>query len=391
MAHALLSPSGASRWLACTPSARLEQSFPDRAGEAAQEGTLAHALAELLLKHKLGLVIKNTYSRELQAIMTDKLFSEEMLEFIETYTDFVIEQFELAKMQTKDAMIFLETRLDMSDYVPDGFGTGDVCIVADGVLDFIDLKYGKGVPVYAEENKQMMLYALGALKEYSHLYDIHTVRMTINQPRLDSISSWEITVNDLTLWAEKVLKPKAQLAFEGKGEFNPGKACQFCKAKAICRANADYQLRLADMEFRVPELLEPDEVAEILKRKAQFLSWLTSVSDYALLEAVHNGAEWPGFKLVEGRSNRKYVDETKVAETLVKAGFGDDVIYTKKLLGITAMEKAIGKKPFTLHLAEHITKPQGSPTLVEESDKRPIFEKSNTAMDDFALPCDEIE
>ena len=391
MAHALLSPSGASRWLACTPSARLEQSFPDRAGEAAQEGTLAHALAELLLKHKLGLVIKKTYSRELQTIMNDKLYSEEMLEFIEGYTDYVIEQFELAKMQTKDAMIFLETRLDMTDYVPDGFGTGDVCIVADKILDFIDLKYGKGVPVSAIENKQMMLYALGALKEYSHLYDIEIVRMTIHQPRLDSISTWEISVNELIEWAETELKPKATLAFEGKGEFNPGKACQFCKAKAVCRANAEYQLYLAKMEFKVPELLTPEEVADILKRKQQFMSWLTSISDYALIEAVHNGAEWPGFKLVEGRSNRKYVDEAKVAETLKNAGFDDDVIYTKKLLGITAMEKEIGKKPFAIHLTELVTKPKGSPTLVDAADKRPVFEKDNTAMDDFALPCDDIE
>ena len=391
MSHALLSPSGASRWLSCTPSARLEQTFPDRAGEAAAEGTLAHSLAELLLQHKLGLVIKKTYSRSLQEIMNDKRFSEEMLEFMEVYTDYVIEQYEAAKTQTKDAMIFLETRLDMTDYVPEGFGTGDVCIVADHTLDFIDLKYGKGVPVDAVENKQMMLYALGALKEYSHLYEIHKVRMTIYQPRLDSISTWEIQVNDLIVWAETDLRPKAALAYAGEGEFNPGKACQFCKAKAICRANAEYQLELAKHDFKVPELLSPEEVANILKRKKQFVSWLTSVSDYALLEAVHNGVEWPGFKLVEGRSNRKYTDEAEVAKTLKEAGFDDEVIYKKELLGITAMEKAIGKKPFTLHLSELTIKPKGSPTLVDGTDPRPKFEKDNTANDDFALPCDDIE
>lgn len=391
MSHALLSPSGASRWLSCTPSARLEQSFPDRAGEAAAEGTLAHSLAELLLQHKLGLVIKKTYSRSLQEIMNDKRFSEEMLEFMETYTDFVIEQYEAAKTQTKDAMIFLETRLDMTDYVPEGYGTGDVNIVADKILDFVDLKYGKGVPVSAIENRQMMLYALGALKEYGHLYDIETVRMTIHQPRLDSISTWEISVAELINWAETELKPKAALAFEGKGEFKPGKACQFCKAKAICRANSEFQLELAQHEFEVPELLSPSEVADILKRKKQFVSWLTSVSDYALLEAVHNGAEWPGFKLVEGRSNRKYTDETEVAKTLKEAGFDDDVIYKKELLGITAMEKAIGKKPFSLHLTELTIKPKGSPTLVDESDPRQKFEKNNTALDDFSMPCEDIE
>lgn len=384
-AHALLSPSGASRWIACPRSARLEQQFPDRAGQAAAEGTLAHELAELMIGFKLGHVKKPAYTKALKTIQSNELYSVEMLNYMDEYSSYVLEEFHNVQAHTPDADIFLETRLDMTDYVPEGFGTGDVCIVADHVLNFIDLKYGKGVPVDATENKQMMLYALGLIKEYAHLYDAHTVRMTIYQPRLDSISTWEITVEDLLDWAETVLKPAAQLAFEGKGEFSPGKHCQFCKAKAVCRANAEWNLEAAKKEFTNPDLLTEEEVAEVLERSASLKKWLTSVEDYALMKAIHEGTQWPGLKLVEGRSNRRYIDENAVVVRLCEAGVDKDKIYKpQSLVGITELQKNIGKPLFTQIIEPLLEKPPGAPTLVSEEDPRPVYSDPKSAASDFA-------
>lgn len=384
-AHALLSPSGASRWIACPRSARLEQSFPDRAGQAAAEGTLAHELAELMIGFKLGRVKKPAYTKALKVIQSNELYSVEMLNYMDEYSAYVLEEFHNVQAHTPDADIFLETRLDMTDYVPEGFGTGDVCIVADHVLNFIDLKYGKGVPVDATENKQMMLYALGLIKEYAHLYDAHTVRMTIYQPRLDSISTWEIAVDDLLDWAETVLKPAAKLAFEGKGEFSPGKHCQFCKAKAVCRANADWNLEAAKNEFTNPDLLSEAEVAEVLERSASLKKWLTSVEDYALMKAIHDGTQWPGLKLVEGRSNRRYIDENAVVVRLCEAGVDKDKIYKpQSLVGITELQKNIGKTLFTQIIEPLLEKPPGAPTLVSEEDPRPVYSDPKSAASDFA-------
>lgn len=389
--HAILSPSGASKWLACPPSARLEQTFPDRAGEAAAEGTLAHAIAETMLKYKTGAIRKTAYLKEMVNHSKNKLHSDDMLSYMEDYTDYVMEVYAKAKSTTKDAIIFLETRLDMTDYVPEGFGTGDINIVADKILDFIDLKYGKGVIVSAIKNKQMMLYALGAYKEFSHLYEIETIRMTIYQPRLDNIDTWEIHVDDLLKWAKEEVKPKAQLAWEGKGEFLPGSHCTFCRAKPVCRAFAEKNLEVAKYDFAKPETLDDDEIADVLKKGKELASWVKSVQDYALLESVHNGKKWPGFKLVEGRSNRKYSDELKVVEVLLNSGFSEADLFTKKILGITAMEQKITKKVFNEKLGELIIKPKGSPTLVPQSDKRPEYEPdgSSSILDDFGGDFDE--
>jgi hypothetical protein len=387
--HAILSPSGASRWLSCTPSARLEQSFPDRAGTAAAEGTLAHELAELTIGYKLGRVKKPAYIKALKEIQTNPLYDTGMLGYIEDYACFVLEQFDLAKEHTKDAEIFLETRLDMTDYVPEGFGTGDVCIVADNVMEFIDLKYGKGVPVSATENKQMMLYALGLLKEYNHLYDAHTIRMTIVQPRLDDISSWEIGVTELLDWAETVLKPKAKLAFDGQGEYEAGEHCRFCRAKAVCRANAEYHLAAAAKEFTNPDLLTDQEVSDVLDRSAGLKKWLTSVEDYALLLAIHNDKQWPNLKLVEGRSNRRYTNEVTVADNLEKAGIPEDKLYKKRaLFGITDLQRNIGKPLFESVVTPLLEKPPGAPTLVSAADPRPVYADPKSAASDFA---EEIE
>lgn len=383
--HAILSPSGASRWLACTPSARLEQQFPDRAGEAAAEGTLAHALGELLLRYKTKQLPPSLYDSRLKEIQADKLYDGSMLDHAEDYAVFVLERFAEAQAHTKDALLFLETKLDLTDYVPEGFGTGDAIIIADGTLDLIDLKYGKGVAVSAHENRQMMLYGLGALRDFDFMYDIQKVHMTIHQPRIENYSSYELTVAELRQWAEAELKPKAQLAWEGKGDYAPGAHCRFCRAKAVCRANADHNLEVAKHEFKDPARLDDSEIAEILGRVDQLTAWINAVEEHALNEAVNGGKKWPGYKLVEGRSNRKYSSEEAVALKLSQiASLREDQYAPRKLLGITDMQKLLGKKDFAFYLDPLIIKPPGKPTLVPASDKRPEYNSIESAVNDFS-------
>lgn len=382
--HAVLSPSGAERWLNCTPSARLEQQFPDSAGAAASEGTLAHSLGELLIRLKAKLITKMAYVKELGIIQASTQYEHAMFEYADAYAVYVVEKLSEAQSHTKDAILFLEHRLNLTDYIPEGFGTGDTIIIADGVMDIIDLKYGKGVSVSAENNKQMMLYSLGALREFDYMYDIQTVRMTIYQPRLDSVTTFEMSVVALKEWAEKELIPRASLAFAGQGEFSPGPHCRFCRAKATCKANADYNLALAKYDFADSPLLKDEEIADILTRADAFINWIGAVGEHALNEAVNNGKKWPGFKLVEGRSNRTYTDEEKVAAKLIAEGFPENTLFTKKLLGITAMEKEIGKPDFSKHLSDLVVKPPGKPTLVPETDKRPEYHSADAAAKDFA-------
>lgn len=384
MAHAILSPSGASRWLACPPSAILEQQFPDSSGDAAAEGTLAHSLGELLIKRNLKMVMQRDFKKELAVIQANKFYNDAMFEYCEDYAVYVCEQYAKAQALTPDALIYLETRLDMTPWVPEGFGTGDVVIIADDVLVFIDLKYGKGVPVSAQENKQMMLYALGALHGFEHLYGINHVKMTIYQPRLDNIDVFTLNRNDLIVWAETELKPKAKQAFAGEGEFSPSEsACRFCRAKATCKALADYNLQLAKHDFAEPKLLGDADIVDILGRTDLFTSWIKAVNEYAYASAM-GGKVWEGYKLVEGRSNRVYTDETAIAATLAEKGLSEDKIYTKKLIGITAMEKELGKSDFATYLSPYVAKPAGKPTLVPETDKRPVIQLSSSAEADFA-------
>ncbi len=383
MSHAILSPSGASRWLACTPSARFEENFSESKSSFAAEGTLAHSLGELLIREKLGQLKKAAFKKALAEIQSNELYDDSMLDYCEDYAVFVMERFAEAQSHTSDAAIFLEKKLDMSDYVPEGFGTGDAVIVADGTMETIDLKYGKGVAVAVTENKQQMLYALGALKDFAFIYNISHVRMTIYQPRISNIESWEMSVDDLMNWAENELKPKAQMAFNGEGEFAPGSHCQFCRGKAKCKALADKNLELAAYEFRDSNILSDEEVSDILTRMDLFINWINAVEEHALNEAINNGKKWPGYKVVEGRSNRKYSDSDQVATTLLKAGFAEEIIYTKKLLSITNMEKEIGKKPFGELIGPFLIKPPGKPTLVPESDKRPAYHSAEAAKVDF--------
>ena len=359
--HALLSASSSRRWLNCTPSAKLEEQFAEETGNSvyAEEGTAAHALAE----HKLKRCLKRRSKRPVSDYQCD-----EMEECTDGYVAYAMEQVELARQECKDPVVLIEQRLDYSAYVPEGFGTGDLLIVADRVLTVVDLKYGKGVAVDAEWNPQMMLYGLGALELFGAIYDIDTVRMTIYQPRLESVSTWEISVPELMEWVEKELKPKAALAISGEGEFRSGSWCRFCKAKDTCRARAEEYLRLAQMEFKAPALLTDDEVAEVLKVADELARWSADVYAYAQDEAVSRGKKWAGFKLVEGRSCRKYTDEEEAAEAAVAAGYAD--IYKRSLIGITEMEKLMGKKRFAEVLGKLVYKPQGKITLVPESDKR---------------------
>jgi len=367
----------------CTPSAALEAQMPDSTSEAAEEGTLAHGLGELMIRVALGRVSKAAFADCMKNIAKDKFYNEAMHEYAEQYCTFVLEKFAEATKRTKDAVIEVEAKLDMTDYIPEGFGTGDAVIIADGTMHIIDLKYGKGVPVSCVENKQMMLYAIGALRDADMLYDIKNVEMTIYQPRLDNISSWTIGKAQLLNWAENYLKPRAELAFNGEGEFLPGDHCRFCRIKKRCRALAELNLELAKYDFRDPVLLEDVEIADILLRTDGFVNWINGVNAYALTEAL-NGKKFEGFKLVEGRSVRCYSDSDAIAKKLTTNGYPEAVIYEKKLLGITAMEKTISKPVFNELLSDLIIKPEGKPTLVPVTDKRTELNSLDRAVADFS-------
>lgn len=369
--HAVLSASSSHRWLYCSPSARLEQSFADYETEAAAEGTAAHALCE----HKLRKALKMRSRKPLS-----KYDCDEMDEFTNGYVDFVLEHLEQTKLHCKDPIVLIEQRLDFSKYVPGGFGTGDCVIIADGMLHIIDFKYGQGVLVDAEDNPQMKLYSLGALELFDSLYDISTVSMTIYQPRRENVSTWTVSVDTLNDWAENELRPKATLAYDGEGEYWPGEWCTFCKANVKCRARAESKLKLASREFALPPLLSDEEIEEILVSLGDLTKWANSIMAYATDVAVNHGKRWNGFKLVEGRSNRKYADEETVAEAAKQAGYRD--IYKTSLITLSEMEKLMGKAQFKEVLGDFIYKPQGKLTLVPDSDKRQAIEISNI-QDDF--------
>ena len=380
-AHAVLSPSSAGRWLVCTPSARLEQKFPDQSGEAALEGVLAHALAELMLRTRSS-EQPGMYSDEISAIKQHARYSEDMLFHVESYVTFVENQLQEARESTTDAVLLIEQLLDLRSWVPDGFGTADAVIIADDLMEIIDLKFGKGVPVSATSNKQMMLYALGAIYKFGIAYDIHTVRMSIFQPRLDNVSTFEMSADALQHWADTSLAPLARLAFAGEGDFIPGDHCRFCKARAQCKAFADQNLVLAKHDFKDQTLLSDNQISSILLLADQFKRWLSDLEEFALSAAVSSGKQWPGLKLVEGRSIRTWTSQDEVARTLINAGIPEAIIYERKLLGLTAMEKALSKKTFNDLLTGLIIKPQGKPALVPLNDKRTEL---NSASKDFAL------
>lgn len=367
--HALLSASSAHRWIACPPSALLSKKFEDFSSSFAQEGTDAHTLAQYKLEKLLGLPTKDP---------TESLsfYDEEMNDHAENYAAFVLEQVEKAKETCVDPQVLIEQKLDFSSYVPEGFGHVDCLIIADGTLTVIDYKYGLGIKVSSERNPQMFCYALGGLALFDGIYDIDNVRLVIYQPRRENISEYSISKNELIQWAEDVLSPTAELASKGEGEYKAGEHCQFCKAKATCRKRAEYNLELAKYDFEVPATLDHDEIAAILVKADELVSWANDVKEYALKEAL-NGTKFEGFKLVAGRSNRKYTDEAAAADLVIAAGKDP---FEKKLLGITAMTALLGKKAFEDILGGLTYKPPGKPVLVTADDKRPEF---NSAYEDF--------
>lgn len=370
--HSLLSPSSAFRWIKCTPSAKLNVALPDSTSEYALQGTAAHTLCEYKLQKLLGKDAKDP---------TENLtyFDAEMADCTDSYQQYVSEQIETAKQFCKDPIVLVEQKLDFSKWVPQGFGTGDCVIVADNVLTVIDFKYGVGVLVEAEQNPQMMCYALGALALFDSIYDIENVVMTIFQPRRDNISIYELSKKELLQWADEILSPAAQLAAKGEGEFKAGKHCKFCKVKATCRKRAEYNLELARYDFEMPANLEDTEIEVILSKADELAAWCSDIKEYAFQQAL-NGKQWNGWKLVEGRSVRKYINEDAVAETVKNAGYDP---YEHKVLGITAMTRMLGKAKFENLLSSFIEKPTGKPALVPKSDKRPSIDKAVQAADDF--------
>lgn len=355
--------------MACPPSARLCAELPDKSSSYALQGTDAHELAAYKVLHAIGEDVKDP---------TENLtfFDQEMDSYTDAYKDFVMEKYMDAKKHCKDPVLLVEQKLDFSEWVPEGYGTGDAVIVADDILHVIDLKFGMGVIVNAEENPQLMCYGLGALSLFDGIYDIQSIRLSIFQPRRDNISTYEISKEDLLRWAKDTLSPAAELAFNGGGEFHAGDHCQFCKLKATCRKRAEYNLEMARYDFEMPSQLSETEISLILPRIDELTAWANDVREYALKQAMA-GTEFPGYKLVAGRSVTRYTDENAVAAAVISAGYDP---YEKKLMGITAMKSMLGKDQFNTVLGSLTHKPQGKPTLVPTSDKRPAI---NTVEIDF--------
>ncbi len=367
--HALLSASSAHRWLNCPPSAQASAGVRDEASQAALQGTAAHALAE----YKLLRALKRRAKRPVSEFEDD-----EMDQLTSDYIDFVFEHLTTARQACPDAQVFVEQRLDYSHVAPGGFGTGDCVILAEPVLHIIDLKYGMGVEVSPEANPQLMLYGLGALAAFDALYDIREVRLSIFQPRRGNVATWTIPAEDLTSWGRDTVAPIAKVAAAGGGEYRAGSWCQFCRIAATCRARAEANLALSRHEFAPPAELTLDEVADVLAKIPELKAWASDVEAWALAQA-QAGKRLPGFKVVAGRSIRRYADEAAVAQAAKRAGYTD--IWDKKLIGITAMERLMGKRTFTEVLGELVVKPEGKPTLVPETDKRPPLTPASAATD----------
>ena len=381
MAHAILSASGASRWLACTPSARLEEQFPDSTSEYAKEGTLAHEVCELKVrKNLIEQMSTRAYNTKLKKLKENELWQDEMDKFTDAYLEYIQK---LVHSYSCSPAVMVEKKVDFSQYVPEGFGTADCIVIAEGTMHIIDFKYGKGVAVSAENNPQMKLYALGAYLEYSMLYPIEKIKMAIVQPRLENeASESEIFVAELMDWAENVVKPLAEKAYKGEGTYIAGNHCRFCRAKATCRERARMNLEASKFEMKAGALLSDEEVGEALKMAQDLAKWAEDLKEYALTESL-KGKIIPGWKAVEGRSVRAFKDTDLAIKTIVDFGIDEALLYERKQLTLAQIEKLLGAKQFKELVGELVEKAPGKPTLVLETDKREKIVNRITAEEDF--------
>lgn len=378
--HALLSPSAAHRWLNCTPSVRLEEGIEDKGSDFAAEGTLAHAICEQKLLTLLGRP-HDEADKEIEEL-SPKYHSGEMDEYTDTYKAIVMEKYNAAKVNTPDAQLLVEVRLDFRSFLQDSFGTADAVIIADDLMEIIDFKYGKGVKVSAFQNPQMRIYALGALDEFLLEYNIKRVRMTIVQPRIDNLSEDEMPVSSLIKWRDEVLRPASELAFRGDGEQVPGEWCRFCKVKASCKALATLATKTCNEDFKNPRLISDEDIPKLLPLIPVLKSWMDDFTVFSLERAMA-GAHLEGYKVVEGRSIRQVTDQDGLVGILTQEGFDRDILFRPaELKTLGDLEKIVGKKKFAELSKPYVTKPQGKPALVELSDKRPPL-SLQSANDDF--------
>lgn len=380
--HAKLSPSSSKKWLNCPLSIEMESHFPNAPGVAAQEGTTAHTLGEYKIRLELGEITRAQYHKQIQHLEIDS----DMESYTDDYRDFVIERLNEAKSKTPDAQLFLEQEMDFSKWAPEGYGTADAVILWNGGVEVIDFKYGR-ILVDAPENTQLRLYSLGAIEAFGFIYNIQEVITSIFQPRIHNISSAVEDAEALLLWAEEYVKPRAKAAYLGEGECTPGNHCEdgYCRALAVCKAHGDYRLRMAEKAFQNPRLLTVDEIADVLEQSERLAKWAKLVADYALDQVMNHGVKYPGYKAVEGRSNRTYsLPEGDIASVLLEKGYKEDAIYKRTIKGITDMETMLGKQAFSEILGSYVIKPPGKPTLVPVSDKRPEMATLEAAKADFA-------
>lgn len=385
-AHAILSASGSDRWMNCTPSARLEEAYPEQTSDYAEEGTLAHEFAEQMLRHRTGSISAKDFNQRVSELKKHRLYYDGMMKEVEPYVTLVLEQMGL----DKDPVLIIEHRSDFSSYVPDGFGTTDAAVIAKRILFITDLKFGKGIRVSAKDNPQLKLYALGALTAFDMLYDIDTVRLTISQPRLDAVSTWDITPEDLIKWGEEVVKPTAVIADKGEGDLKPGEWCKFCRAKVNCPALREEALTVARNDFEPADIATKVENGEdvllsIYEAADRITDYLQAVKAYVLQRAIA-GKKWKGLKLVAGKSNRTITDERTVRHILTNRKYKFEDFENVKLKGIGDLEKLLGKADFEKIVGPYVSKPPGKPILVEASDPRPEF----SSADDFKDNADDL-
>lgn len=382
--HSKLSPSSAVRWLNCTPCLKMEAKMPDTAGRDAQEGTLAHSLGEKTLLYRLGEISGQKYASALRRIKSDDLYDESMMEYVNGYVYYVMEHYGDAKAICPDAICEIEARLDFSEWAETGFGTGDAVIVTDQYIEVIDLKYGRGVPVDVTDNPQLKLYGLGAYAAYRELFDVDKVIINIYQPRINNIQAYEIDITELLDWANTVVRPQAAKALAGEGEFAPSdETCRFCKARAVCKARAESLLELESFNLEAPEFIGVEDIADILRRAEGLEAWIKSLKEFAY-KNLTDGKKIEGLKLVKGRGGRRTItDKAAVGHLLIQEGCKEEDVYTRDLVGVTAIEKLVGKKRFKELCGEYISRPEGKTVLAYSDDPRDEFDSLDFDTSDF--------